>query len=177
MDDFKSQVKQGFLACKEDISSLYEENENLNKRLNLIEKENKELKEQIFNLSSQIKGLEIAMNYIKNFNSNSTNSKSNTNSINNSNTKQDPYEALLAFKAKSNKRELLKQKLISMITETGINLSELKFLFVDHYKYCSKATFYNYIRELEFEKYIIQKRENNKSFVYLLNSIQDQFNS
>lgn len=193
MDDFKAQVKQGFLSCKSDIKTLALENEKLNERLSSVEKENFELKKNILEFTSQIKGLEIAMNYIKNFGLNS--SQNISNNVNDSDLKtsistmsennirnnklevkktQDPYEALLAFKAKSNKKEILKQKIISMINESGINLSELKFLFVDHYNYCSKATFYNYIKELEYEKYIVQRRENNKTFVYLLNSLNNQ---
>ncbi len=62
---------------------------------------------------------------------------------------------------------MLKQKLVSMVSEVGINLSELKFLFVNHYKYCSKATFYNYLKEIELEKLVVIRRENTKNFVYL----------
>lgn len=83
---------------------------------------------------------------------------------------EDPYEALLAFKARSNKREILKQKMVSMVGEGGMNLSELKFMFVDHFKYCSKATFYNYLKELELERYVKVERENSKNHIYLMNS-------
>lgn len=185
MDDFKEQVKEGFVACKSDISTLSKENLELNQKVSNLESDNKYLKNQVLELTSQVKGIEIALNYIKDFNTNSNIQKPNQVSEEIRNDEkiiqkptpkitQDPYEALLAFKAKSNKREMLKQKLISMITESGINLSELKFLFVDHYKYCSKATFYNYIKELEYEKYVVQKRENHKSFIYLLNSIRNE---
>jgi len=83
--------------------------------------------------------------------------------------KMDTYDALLAFKAKANKRELLKQKIMSMIGENGINLSELKFMFVEHFKYCSKASFYNYLKELEIERIVKVERENSKNFIYLMN--------
>ena len=88
------------------------------------------------------------------------------------NKKEDPYEDLLKFKAKINKRDILKQKLISMIQEQGMFLAELKFLFVDHYKYCSKATFYNYLKELELEKIVEIKRERNKNYIYLIENIK-----
>jgi regulator of replication initiation timing len=81
--------------------------------------------------------------------------------------RMDPYEALLAFKAKKNKREMLKQKMISMITDEGMILSELKFMFVDHFRYCSKATFYNYLKELEHEKEIVIQRKHSKNMVFL----------
>lgn len=80
---------------------------------------------------------------------------------------KDPYEALLAFKAKANKREVLKQKILSMISESGMNLSELKFMFVEHFRYCSKATFYNYLKELELERSIKIERENSRNIVFL----------
>ena len=79
----------------------------------------------------------------------------------------DPYEALLAFKAKKNKRDMLKQKMVHMVGENGMNLSELKFMLVDHFRYCSKATFYNYLKELEIEKMIKIMRENSHNIVYL----------
>ena len=84
---------------------------------------------------------------------------------------KDPYEALLAFKAKSNKKDLLKQKVVSMVTENGITLSELKFLFVDHYRYSSKATFYNYLKEIELEKKIRIERTSSKNVVYLVSEM------
>lgn len=96
--------------------------------------------------------------------------------------KKDPYEALLEFKAKTNKRELVKQKILTTVPNEGMILSELRFLFVDHFNYCSKATFYNYLKELEFSKQIRIERENSKNIVYLqgvsnpMNS-KEQFNS
>ena len=79
----------------------------------------------------------------------------------------DPYEALLAFKAKSNKRDMLKQKMMSLVGDQGMNLSELKFMIVDHFRYCSKATFYNYLKELELEHHIKIERSHSKNIVFL----------
>lgn len=233
MEDFKDQVKKSFNACKTDIESLKQENEHLKNKLFSINNENKSIKEENLNIKSQItelraeiKGLSIAINYIKEFsekqmlaqnqtpqtaptqpnsnqeyktNSNKTLSEtysqatefSEMQSYHNpyndeidieeplsiqkkpTRTKmpqqppsKDPYEALLAFKAKANKKEILKQKLITMIGEGGMNLSELKFMFVDHFRYCSKATFYNYLNEMEMEKSIKIERQKNKNYIY-----------
>jgi septal ring factor EnvC (AmiA/AmiB activator) len=177
MEDFKSQVKKGFQNCRTDINTLKVENDILKEKINSQEKELSELK-------AEIKGIQIALDYIKEFNKNITQApiQKPQNIVEPSPVEipkvkietKDPYEALLAFKAKSNKRELLKQKLTSMISENGMNLSELKFLFVEHYKYCSKATFYNYLKELELERIIQINRENSKNFVYLANMINKE---
>ena len=183
MENFKEQVKKGFAACKSDIEELKEENSSLKQMLLETKNTNETLSIQLLELQSQIKGLTLALEYIKDTQQ-PTISTEHTTSPNKSptlsltqksqtserkphNIPKDPYEALLAFKAKANKREMLKQKLISMIGESGMNLSELKFMFVEHFKYCSKATFYNYLKELELEKTIRIERENTKNFVYL----------
>lgn len=170
MDEFKDSVKKGFSACKADIEELKKENIILRELVNKLERENTEKEDKLNEILVEIKGMKIAMDYIKDF------SKASPVETPVSEVKaplretpkvQDPYEALLAFKAKSNKRDLLKQKLLSLISENGMNLAELKFMFVDHFKYCSKATFYNYLKELELEKSIKIERENSKNFVYL----------
>lgn len=196
MEEFREQVRLGFKACKSDIESLRVENSVLRDKFYLIEQENRNLKEenkktnlQISDLKAEIRGLIIAMDYIKDFNKTQVSivepQKTYVESKNEiikspeimqiaikpklSTKQQDPYEALLAFKAKANKREILKQKIMSMIGENGINLSELKFMFVEHFRYCSKASFYNYLKELEIEKIVKVERENSKNFIYLLN--------
>lgn len=80
---------------------------------------------------------------------------------------KNPNEALKQFKEKINKKSILKEKIIELIGERGLFLNELKFLFVDYYKYSSKATFYSYLKEVELEKSIRIERVNNKNVVYL----------
>lgn len=166
MEDFKSQIKKSFQTCKTDIisnnseiSALKGENQSLKQSLN----ENQKLLE---NIQSQIKQLTDLV-------------KSQTNEAIQVPQKQikskDPYEALLMFKAKNNKRDILKQKIITMIGDVA-NLSELKFLFVEHFKYCSKATFYNYLKELELERQIKIERESSKNFIYPLTSNKNLIN-
>lgn len=95
----------------------------------------------------------------------------NKNLSNNKNQQQNipvnPHEALKQFKVKANKKEILKNKMFEMIGERGMFLNELKFMFVDCYKYTSKATFYNYLKEVELEKSVRVERINNKNMVYL----------
>ncbi len=185
MEAFKEQVKKSFNSCKLDIEDLRIENTALKGKILDVQSQNSKLNSILNELISEIKGLKLAIDYIKD-------SKEQHQTVieketiketpihkepfkQEVQTKQpskvkDPYEALLAFKAKANKREMLKQKLISMVGESGMNLSELKFMFIEHFRYCSKATFYNYLKELELEKVIRIERENSKNYIYL-NSI------
>jgi len=185
MDEFKDQVRKGFSKCKTDIDAIEAENFELKTKV-------KTLNDEVIELKAQVKGINIALDYIKEFNKTIHTNTTSQRVIEDETptvekiiqsapistpkktiSQQDPYEALLAFKARANKREILKQKLVSMVGESGINLSELKFLFVEHYKYCSKATYYNYLKELELEKVIKIERENTKNYIYLNNSIRN----
>lgn len=192
--DFKEQVKKGFQACKEDIETLFDENKQLNISLDSISQENKELKSELHELKTLLSSFkeefstlhqelkeikkqsavpqvqEVTSPQISNLNLSQearTSSPSRVVSATRDLPMQDPYEALLAFKAKSNKREMLKQKMMSLVGENGMNLSELKFMIVDHFKYCSKATFYNYLKELELERHIKIERSHSKNVVYI----------
>ncbi len=194
--EFKEQVKKGFQACKEDIETLFDENRQLSSSIENLSQENSQLKSQIGDLTQllssfkeEFKSIHSQLEEIKNRPAShqqttvaqeiSTQSpsvlpqtqpsipvpavtKSAQEPI-----QQDPYEALLAFKAKTNKREMLKQKMMSLVGDNGMNLSELKFMIVDHFKYCSKATFYNYLKELELERHIKIERSHSKNIVYL----------
>lgn len=186
MEDFKQQVKKGFQACKSDIEEVKEENNALRQDISELKGINKQLQEQISSLTSEIKGLHIALEHIKDMSLKVATSPVPQQQIVQpvvqeqpvapKKTKQkieDPYEALLAFKAKSNKKDLLKRKMLSMVGD-GMNLSELKFMFVEHFRYSSKATFYNYLKELELESSVVVKREQSKNIVYLTNSLKNQ---
>lgn len=193
MDEFKDSVKRGFAACRSDIDSIKLENDMLKSKLKALEATNSNLNNHISDLLAEVKGIKIALDYIKDFKETQNvqekpaqapdviyqapsqqipvNQPQNYAHTQIQPKNQDPYEALLAFKAKSNKREMLKQKLISMINEGGMNLSELKFMFVEHFRYCSKATFYNYLKELEAEQTVTLKREQSKTFIHLTETL------
>jgi len=190
MEEFKESVRRGFKQCRSDIDFLKLENEILKEKLNSLTNTNQRLNTTITDLTSELKGIKIALDYIKGFqesiNHNTQQIAQPQQPIQNlysqshipqpQTNQQDPYEALLAFKAKSNKREILKQKLVSMINENGMNLSELKFMFVDHHRYTSKATFYNYLKELEAHGTIRQERVNSKTHVFLSSAISEEIN-
>ena len=158
------------------INSKDELIEDLNTKIKSFEEFQKVILEKIQNIENKnLKNNESEIT--KNVSVEEFYSKSDTNTFNNFNdikhinspsSKQikDPYEALLEFKAKANKKEVIKQKILTTIPNEGINSSELCFLFVEHFKYCSKATFYNYLKELEFSNLIRTQRENSKNMIY-----------
>ena len=190
---FKEQIKKSFLACKEDIKSNQEQIASQSEVLTQILDQLKDKDSQIENLSKQLlqsqKLIQQSLEEIKSLKENQlhqkdsqviskatempTQQKERKEKKEQVNSK-DSYEALLEFKAKLNKREVLKQKLKEIISADGMVLSELKFLFVEHFKYCSKATFYNYLKELELSKQIRIERENAKNMVYLSGQVSSQ---
>jgi len=194
MDAFKEQVRKGFQKCKTDIEALNDANFKTLENIEELIVENSELKHSVYELKNELKEVNSVLNELKELmlNNNKQSQIISNNSLRNQVEEieedfyeetprikpkkktridfeniKDPYEALLAFKAKSNKKELLKQKLVSMVSDNGINLSELKFLFVDHYKYTSKASFYNYLKEAELEGKLKTERINSKNIVFL----------
>ena len=220
MEEFKESTRRALKQCRNDIDSLELENKLLKEKLNSLSSTNSNLQNVITDLTSEMKGIKIALDYIKSFNENSNSQLHQTQPnqtaqaiqnqniqsqvqnqqqlINNQQQTQpqliqqnyqsipdsqipniptDPYEALIAFKAKSNKREMLKQKLVSMIGDNGLNLSELKFMFVDHQKFVSKATFYNYLKELIAQGTITQELVNGKAHVFVNQILTDELNS
>jgi len=173
MEDFKSQVKESFSKCKSDIKELEHENELLKERLNFQNEKTKFLEEEIKTLKITFNNLSKIIEILQNNKSNLTQKtiERGEKEIQKHQLQKnkDPYEELIKIKARVNKKDMLKQKILSLINEQ-ISLSELKYLFVEHHNYCSKATFYNYLKELELEKKILINRVNSRNIVTLTNS-------
>ena len=133
--------------------------------------ENEKLREEIKHINKkliekdvELRGLKIAFDYIKEFRGGTGEKEQKTKKESNKSS----YDALLEFKAKSNKKHIVKQKILSLVEEKeGIGINELKFMIVEHFRYCSKATFYNYFKEFELEKQLKVERKQSKNVVYL----------
>lgn len=52
---------------------------------------------------------------------------------------------------KRNKKQIIKQRILSLVKERQVPVPELKEIIVDDKGYCSKATFYRYVDELKSE--------------------------
>lgn len=190
---FKDQIKKSFSACRKDIESLqqlvYSQSHSISQLLEQAKLKDEKIlslehsinqnQDKFNTLIQEIASLKDNLTYESSSNETLQNNISKTESIKKEDIRieKDPYEALLQFKAKLNKREVLKQKLLSMISNNGMVLSELKFLFVEHFKYCSKATFYNYLKELELSKQIRIERENSKNMIYISGNVSNISNS
>ena len=68
-----------------------------------------------------------------------------------------------------NRKQIVKEKILSHTQHSRTSPLELKKIFVDRYKYCSKATFYRYLNELETEGKINYISINNTKYIYPLN--------
>lgn len=180
--EFKEQVKKSFASCREDIKSLQQNDESINSRLAALEQENANLKAQLNDMKSLLEEIKSSISQTQQDTTPSQSPQHPTSQPQTPPTQaqnptpqttqtpvsnKDPYEALLAFKAKVNKKDALKQKMVSMIGEGGMNLSELKFMIVEHFGYCSKATFYNYLKELELERYVRIERHHSKNIIHI----------
>jgi hypothetical protein len=61
---------------------------------------------------------------------------------------KDTLKSEFIRKFKKNKKEIIKQKIIEIIKIKPMSIADLKYNIVDQLKYCSKASFYRYIEEL-----------------------------
>lgn len=189
-DEHKNSIIQNLQS---QISTMQQTQTSLLQEIQLMREEFSSLKNQSSNYQinqTQVESLSNPTNlnysnsdgtYVDKNNNSNTNLEENQNKQVKKESKKDPYEALLEFKAKTNKRELVKQKILTTVPNDGMILSELRFLFVEHFNYCSKATFYNYLKELEYSKQIRIEREHSKNIVYLQGmsnmSSKEQYNS
>ncbi len=67
---------------------------------------------------------------------------------------------------KINRQRIVENKILNLIKEEGMLLSDLKFLIVDQLKYCSKASFYRYIDHLNEKEVIFMKGRGKRNFIF-----------
>ncbi len=65
----------------------------------------------------------------------------------------------------TNRREIIKKKIIEELKKKELSAKELKILFVDEFEYCSKATFYRYLESLREESRIDSIKINGKEYL------------
>lgn len=64
-----------------------------------------------------------------------------------------------------NRKKIVKNKILEKASAANLTTTELKQSFVDVNKYCSKATFYRYLNELEKDEEIYNVTINDKKYV------------
>ena len=81
------------------------------------------------------------------------------------NTKSSGPKSELARQFKKNQKSLIQQRILSLIEKAEYSLPDLKMIIVDQKRYCSKATFYRYVSELEKSKLVSMAEVNGENIV------------
>jgi len=79
--------------------------------------------------------------------------------------KQDRLKEDLMKNYERNRKDIVKQQILTEAAKTNLTRIQLRDIVVDQKKYCSKASFYRYTEELELENLLQQKRKNNKTIL------------
>jgi len=81
------------------------------------------------------------------------------------NAKSSGPKSELARQFKKNQKSLIQQRILSLIEKAEYSLPDLKMIIVDQKRYCSKATFYRYVSELEKSKLVSMAEVNGENIV------------
>lgn len=157
----KVALKKTFSKIKQDTTDNSNKINNLDKTVLLLSKELKQIKLLLNNINSSIKNLNN-----KNVSNNSNNSLQE-NILPNSGLKTEVMRRL-----KRNKRSVIKQKIINVISSGQYTLPEIKDIIVDENNYCSKASFYRYFDELKNRNFV-EIIEINDLKIIVLNKTQN----
>lgn len=65
-----------------------------------------------------------------------------------------PLQKEVLTKFKRNKKRIIKNKILETIKFKNLSIPEIKEIIVDQMNYCSKASFYRYIEELNRQDFI-----------------------
>lgn len=63
--------------------------------------------------------------------------------------KKDNLKSEIMFKFRRTRQQIIKQKIMDTCSTKQVTVPELKFIIVDQLSYCSKASFYRYLNEME----------------------------
>ncbi|MBS3119875.1 hypothetical protein J4475_03565 [Candidatus Woesearchaeota archaeon] len=77
----------------------------------------------------------------------------------------DPLKKEMIRQLNRNRQRIIKRKILELLHGNKMELAELKYLIVDQHKYCSKATFYRYIQDLEISDLVNFMIVGTKEFV------------
>ena len=75
---------------------------------------------------------------------------------------KDPIQAEVLWRLRRTRREFVYKKIIELLNNNHREIAELKYLIVNQGKYCSKATFYRYIENLQINNRISIAQINDK---------------
>jgi restriction endonuclease S subunit len=125
-----------------DDFSIKEEIDANNKRIALLEEQNRVLIDEIKNLREELS------------------------------KKEEPLKDELMRKFNRNKKNIIKSKILDIIGGSrAISIPEVKDIVVEQMRYCSKASFYRYIEEMKRNGLLEFSNINNREVVVLSRQI------
>ncbi len=118
----------------EDMQSLKNQTKENSADINFLLEQNQELKDMIGNLTENLSQV--------------------------LSKRQAPIDSAVLKRVRKNKREIIKNRVVELISAKKYSVSDIKEIVVDKEQYCSKATFYRYIDEMKesFEEINLQGR-------------------
>lgn len=78
---------------------------------------------------------------------------------------QDALKEKIIQSYERNKRDIIKQNILREIQKDALTKVELRDIIVSQKKYCSKASFYRYLEELELSGEIMFRRKNKRTII------------
>jgi predicted RNase H-like nuclease (RuvC/YqgF family) len=127
-------IRESFEGIKQEIRSIKEKNNN-------IEEDNYQLKKRI-------ERIEELLSYNLNEKHNTMLNPQTENHKVLSSDNKDTLKKEMLNSLNKKRKDIIQMKILGMIRSKTMSLPEIKRLVVDELEYCSKATFYRYIKEL-----------------------------
>jgi len=79
--------------------------------------------------------------------------------------REDKLKREMLRKFEKNKKEIIKNKIKELLHNKSLKLSELKYIIVEQYGYCSKASFYRYYNELKEQGLVLEVKKEGKIMI------------
>lgn len=153
----KAALKKTFSKIKEDITVNSDEINTLKGSIDSFSTELKQIKLILDNINSSIDKQNKQQNFNQSQQQSTQQPIQQVQSIQNTQQLQQiqPIQQNIGLRAemmrrlKRNKRSVIKQKILNIISSGQYTLPEIKDIVVDENNYCSKASFYRYFEELK----------------------------
>jgi len=153
-------IRESFKNLKADIRSLHEELASLKKELRTLQETCSATQSQI-NLSLK----EQKNTPCEQDGKPSERENTKAPAIFSAETKKDSLKEDLLKAYERNRKNIIKEQILSEAKKGGMTKIALRDLVVDQKKYCSKASFYRYMDELELQGLITYQRRKGKDLI------------
>jgi len=165
LETFKEIVKQSFLKVKNDmqeiklkIEELAQDSLHLKQRVSEFETELEEQKRYQESNSSIVSPPETEGSQYLRLNQSPQETEGSQRLRQHEDLR--PFEQEFLKQLNKNKKQVIQNHIMSMLQERSMSPWELKEIIVDRSKYCSKASFYRYLKELVYTGVVHEITEN-----------------